>query len=124
MSVKLGVDGIKAMFGEDALMLLLNRASVTEKALRERFANKLTREEVDLSFLHYLYGFVETHQPALEPTYQIAVLRYVADDIIPPMAAEAAICRVPDAGHPILQRVIRTVESLGRRDAETFQPNL
>lgn len=124
MSVKPGDDGIKTIFGEDAFTHLLNRACVTEKALRERFANKLTREEIDLSFLHYLYGFVATHQPVLEPSYQIAVLHYVADDIISPMAAEAAIRRIPDAGHPILLRVIRTVESIGRHDAETFQLNL
>lgn len=124
MSVKSGDEGIKTMFGEDAFTHLLNRACVTEKALRERFVNKLTREEVDLTFLHYIYGFVATHQPTLEPSDQIAVLRYVADDIISPMAAEAAIRRIPDADHPILLRVIRTVESLGRRDAETFQPNL
>lgn len=124
MSVKSGDEGIKTMFGEDAFTHLLNRACVTEKALRERFVNKLTREEVDLTFLHYIYGFVATHQPVLAPSDQITVLRYVADDIISPMAAEAAIRRIPDAAHPILLRVIRTVESLGRRDAETFQPNL
>lgn len=95
---------------------LERKAISTEVALRRRYSDSLSPAEVDLVFLHYLYGIVVTVIDQPSSVLFLEMLRHLAELSLPAEAVTAALHAVPPASDGPYARMVRLAEQLGRRD--------
>ncbi|ACL62634.1 hypothetical protein [Methylobacterium nodulans] len=79
---------------------IASKARSVEQAMRERFAAQWSAAQIDLLYLHYLYGVVMTALPDAEPRVQIGFLRHLAGRSLTTDAVTTALHACPASGDP------------------------
>lgn len=99
---------------------LVGRVRLVAPALRQRLGSGWSDSDVELVFLHYLYGLVAMSLPAAEPEATVDALRSFALLAMDEDAFAKVVQIAPPSGNDPLARAVIAAEELGRRDAGIF----
>ncbi|KTT73817.1 hypothetical protein NS319_02605 [Sphingomonas sanguinis] len=96
---------------------------IVAPALRQRFGAEWRPSEIDLVFVHYLYGLVHDAWPLGSASGQLALLRDLGREVLDPDAIDCALHALPPAAGTVdargarLAHTLAAAEAFGRRDA-------
>lgn len=101
-----------------ALLHLERKARSTEAMLRARLSQQLRAAEVDMVFVHYLYGVVSAAMGQASPEARLGMLQHLAGVALPNDALTIALHAEPPTGSSSCARMVLIAEQVGRRDGE------